>query len=38
MEPGLADNGDLDLDLVAVLESASLAMQAAGRTLVLLIE
>lgn len=38
IEPGLADNGDLDLDLAAVLESAGLAMQAAGRTLVLLID
>lgn len=38
MEPGLADNGDLDLDLAAVLESAGLAMQAAGRSLVLLVD
>ena len=37
-EPGLADNGDLDLDLAAVLESAGLAMQAAGRSLVLLVD
>lgn len=38
IEPGLADSGDLDLDLAAVLESAGHAMQAAGRTLVLLID
>lgn len=38
IEPGLADSGDLDLDLAAVLESAGHAMQAARRTLVLLID
>lgn len=38
IEPGLADSGDLDLDLAAVLESAGLAMQAAGRSLVLLVD
>jgi hypothetical protein len=37
-EPGLADNGDLEHDLQALLEQAGLAAQAAGTALVLFID
>lgn len=37
-EPGLADNGDLELDLVALLESAGQAARAADTALVLFID
>lgn len=37
-EPGLADNGDLEHDLQALMEQAGLAAQAAGTALVLFID
>jgi AAA ATPase domain len=37
-EPGLADNGDLESDLAALLEAAGRAAQAAGTALVLFID
>ena len=37
-EPGVADNGDLEFDLVALLESAGQAARAAGSVLVLVID
>lgn len=37
-EPGLADNGDLELDLQALLESVGQAAKAAGTALVLFID
>lgn len=37
-EPGLADNGDLELDLAALLEQAGLTAQKAGSALVLFID
>jgi hypothetical protein len=37
-EPGLADNGDLEHDLQALLEAAGAAAKAAGTTLVLFID
>lgn len=37
-EPGLADNGDLDHDLTALLEAAGLAAREAGTALVLFID
>lgn len=37
-EPGLADNGDLEFDLMALLESAGQAARAAGSVLVLVVD
>jgi hypothetical protein len=37
-EPGLADNGDLEVDLTALLEQAGLAAQKAGSAVVLFID
>jgi hypothetical protein len=37
-EPGLADNGDLEMDLAALLEAAGRAAKAAGTTLVIFID
>lgn len=37
-EPGLADNGDLELDLLALIEQAGLAARAAGTALGLFID
>ncbi|WP_028117855.1 AAA family ATPase [Ferrimonas senticii] len=37
-EPGLADNGDLNADLTALIESAGEAAQAAGSALLILID
>lgn len=37
-EPGLADNGDLEHDLQALLEQAGLAAQAAGMALVMFVD
>jgi hypothetical protein len=37
-EPGLADNGDLEYDLQALLEAAGIAAQAAGTALILFID
>lgn len=37
-EPGLADNGDLEQDLLALLEEAGLAAKAAGSALIMFID
>jgi hypothetical protein len=37
-EPGLADNGDLEYDLQALLEAAGLAARQAGTTLILIVD